>query len=112
MGATKDILRDLWSDSKHWKLGMVYSCPDDPRMFVPMRVRGTGYAINFSHKSAFPTLIGITLAPMIPFASVLVWEPLPALIVSFTSFILIIAALTFLCHWEATRDRSGNSSGK
>ncbi|KAI8803312.1 hypothetical protein BJ742DRAFT_501574 [Cladochytrium replicatum] len=44
-------LEALWADQKHWTLGLFYHCPDDPRLFVPKKIRELGWTINMSQKS-------------------------------------------------------------
>jgi hypothetical protein len=48
--------------------GLVYHCVADPRLIVPMRVRRTGYAMNFAHSPAIPVLAAILLALLAPLA--------------------------------------------
>jgi uncharacterized membrane protein len=36
------------SEPKHWKWGIFYFNPDDPRSFVPKQVGGLGWTLNFA----------------------------------------------------------------
>lgn len=48
-------------DSKNWKLGFIYFCRADQRIFVPKRIRGLGWTLNFARPLAVPVL-GFLLA--------------------------------------------------
>ena len=98
-------LEKLRQDPNNWRYaGLVYHCGADPRLIVPMRVRGTGYAMNFAHSPAIPVLAAILLALLTPLALPFVFgfPAPPALSCCSWSFSGILAAL---CHWEATRSR-------
>jgi len=43
-------------DSNNWKLGFIYFCRADPRIFVPKRLRGLGWTLNFARPLALPAL--------------------------------------------------------
>lgn len=46
-------------DPANWRLGLVYVCPDDPRVVVRQR-RGLGWTWNFGHPWVIPA-IGIAV---------------------------------------------------
>lgn len=48
-------------DSNNWKLGFIYFCREDQRIFVPKRIRGLGWTLNFARPLAVPAL-GFILA--------------------------------------------------
>ncbi|MBK8094362.1 MAG: hypothetical protein IPK32_20965 [Verrucomicrobiaceae bacterium] len=48
-------------DANNWKLGFIYFCRSDPRIFVPKRIRGLGWTLNFARPLAVPFL-GFILA--------------------------------------------------
>lgn len=48
-------------NSGNWKLGFIYFCREDQRIFVPKRVRGLGWTLNFARPLAVPAL-GFILA--------------------------------------------------
>lgn len=48
-------------DSNNWKLGFIYFCRADQRIFVPKRLRGLGWTLNFARPLALPFL-GFILA--------------------------------------------------
>jgi hypothetical protein len=48
-------------DSNNWKLGFIYFCRADQRIFVPKRIRGLGWTLNFARPLAVPSL-GFILA--------------------------------------------------
>ncbi len=100
----KEDLRKHWTDANNWRAGIVYNCPADPRIIVPLRSKGTGYAINFAHSGAPLVLTGIILALLAPFSALLVFEFVVGILVSLVSFSIVVGFLTFLCHREATRE--------
>ena len=48
-------------ESNNWKLGFIYFCRADQRIFVPKRIRGLGWTLNFARPLALPFL-GFILA--------------------------------------------------
>jgi hypothetical protein len=48
-------------DSNNWKLGFIYFCRADQRIFVPKRIGGLGWTLNFARPLAVPFL-GLILA--------------------------------------------------
>jgi hypothetical protein len=48
-------------DANNWKLGFIYFCRADQRIFVPKRFRGLGWTLNFARPMALPFL-GFILA--------------------------------------------------
>jgi hypothetical protein len=48
-------------DANNWKLGFIYFCRADQRIFVPKRIRGLGWTLNFARPLAVPSL-GFILA--------------------------------------------------
>jgi len=64
--ATKEEVEQLWKDEKNWWKGMVYRCPQDPRVVVPKSRRWMGWTLNFAHGHAWTVLFSsfvIALAP-------------------------------------------------
>lgn len=62
---TREQAQDLWNDSHHWFLGIIYACRQDPRVIVRNRF-WLGWTWNFGHPWVFPTIVAsvfITLAP-------------------------------------------------
>ncbi len=103
MSATRsDNLDVLWRDPKSWR-GMMYYCPDDPRLIVPMRLRWTGYSMNFAHGSAWPLLAGISLAVLAPFLLIVVLEPAEGVFGAAVAFVVSVSLLCSFCHGESTR---------
>jgi hypothetical protein len=43
-------------DSNNWKLGFIYFCRADQRIFVPKRIRALGWTLNFARPLALPFL--------------------------------------------------------
>ena len=68
----RGTLDRLWADPKNWN-GGIYSCKEDPRIFIPKRIRWTGWAVNFAHARTWPILFGTILAIMAPMGW-FVWE--------------------------------------
>ena len=99
-----DNLDVLWRDPKSWR-GVMYYCPNDPRLIVPMRVRWTGYSINFAHGAAWPVLAAISLAVLAPFLLLVALEPPRGIVWTTLAFFVSVSILTFLCRRESTRSR-------
>ena len=53
--STREEAQNLWSDSRHWALGIIYSCREDPRVIVRNRFV-VGWTWNFAHPRVFPTM--------------------------------------------------------
>jgi len=45
-------IEELWTDPGNWTWGVIYRCPEDPRVIVPRRWRWGGWTLNFSHPKA------------------------------------------------------------
>lgn len=45
-------------DDQHWRGGLIYRNPDDPKLFVPKRF-GIGLTVNFAHPLAWALLAGL-----------------------------------------------------
>lgn len=58
-------------DSSHWKWGILYHNPSDPRVWLPKRIPAMGYTLNFAHRAAYWWLIGLIVIPLIPIMIVL-----------------------------------------
>ena len=50
---------DPWQDPRNWQAGIFYFCRDDPRLFVPKRLRWTGWTLNFARPGAYVFMIGL-----------------------------------------------------
>lgn len=51
-----------WRDPGNWRARVFYVAPDDPRVWVPKRMPGFGWTLNFAHRAAWvwlAALIGI-----------------------------------------------------
>ena len=101
----KEELKKHWTDTNNWRAGILYNCPADPRIIVPLRTKGTGYAINFAHSGAALVLTGMVLALLAPFSALLILDFTVGLLVSLVSFSIVVGFLTSLCHRESTRQR-------
>ena len=96
-------LERLRQDPQHWRGGLVYYCSRDPRLVVPMRVRGTGYSINFAQPRAGSTLLGIFFALVLPAALPLTFPSVEMVVAAVLLFAVNVVILTWLCHWESSR---------
>jgi hypothetical protein len=56
----------LWSERKNWKLGLVYSCKEDPRIIVPKKPRWMGQTLNFAHAKSYAVLAATIFAIATP----------------------------------------------
>ena len=55
-----------WEDKANWKMGMIYSCKEDPRIVVPKKPRWMGRTLNFAHAKAYWCLILTFLLVLAP----------------------------------------------
>ncbi|RKO94528.1 hypothetical protein BDK51DRAFT_29597 [Blyttiomyces helicus] len=47
---SREHLKSMWENPANWNLHCIYSCKDDPRFFVPKRLR-IGWTINFAKRT-------------------------------------------------------------
>lgn len=52
----------LWRDPQHWNGGL-YWCKEDPRFWVPKRVRWMGWTLNLAHPWAPAALVSAVVLP-------------------------------------------------
>jgi hypothetical protein len=102
---TKEELERLWSDPGNWRGGIVYCCPEDPRIIVPKQAKWTGYTMNFSHRRAYWALLGIAAALLAPLFAPLVFGYEIGTKVLVVSFVSVLAVVVCLCYWESHRKR-------
>jgi len=67
---TREQAQALWSDSRHWVLGIIYSCREDPRVIVRNRF-WVGWTWNFGHPRVFFTMGVFTLFALAPGAALI-----------------------------------------
>lgn len=74
-------LDKLWEDEKHWGGGLCgwYFCKEDPRLWVPKRIKKYGITVNLGHPKGGVTLVVLFLLPTIILAVSLVTVALCAL---------------------------------
>ncbi len=65
---TGEQVQVLWRDSRHWVLGIIYSCRQDPRVIVRNRF-WLGWTWNFGHPRVFPTMGAFALFALAPAAA-------------------------------------------
>ena len=46
-------------EPNNYKWGVFYFNPDDPRLFVPKRIIGTGWTLNFANPYSYLIITGI-----------------------------------------------------
>jgi len=98
---SKEELERFWADPSNW--GVVYYCPEDPRVIVPKRLRSMGWTINFAHAFAIPALLLALLFPALPVVLLIRYHlPFPWFV---GAMVACISLLALICHWEATRSR-------
>ena len=66
--STREEAQNLWNDSRHWALGIIYSCREDPRVIVRNRFV-VGWTWNFAHPRVFPTMGAFVLFFLAPGAT-------------------------------------------
>lgn len=100
-GVSREELERYWANPDNW--GVVYNCPEDPRVIVPKRARFMGWTINFGHAFAIPALLLAISIPALPVVLLIRYHiPFPWFI---GGMAVCIFLLVFFCHWEATRSR-------
>lgn len=62
---TRDEAEALRQDPQHWTLGIIYTCPEDPRVIVRNRFP-LGWTWNFGHRWVVPTLLAFILVVVGP----------------------------------------------
>ncbi len=62
---TREQAQALWKVSRHWFLGIIYSCREDPRVIVRNRF-WVGWTWNFGHPWVFPTMGAFALFALAP----------------------------------------------
>ena len=65
---TREQAQALWKDSRHWFLGIMYSCREDPRVIVRNRF-WVGWTWNFGHPMVVPTMSACVLFTVAPAAT-------------------------------------------
>ncbi len=65
---TREQVQAFWNDSRHWVLGIIYSCREDPRVIVGNRFL-LGWTWNFGHPRVFPTMGAFALFALAPGAT-------------------------------------------
>jgi len=60
----KDVNQAEWRDARNWRWGAVYVAERDTRVWVPKRLRWTGWTLNFAHRAAYVWL-AVLLAPAV-----------------------------------------------
>jgi len=58
---SKETLNQWHNDPSNWKWGIVYFNKKDKRIFLPKKVQGLGWTINFANPFSFLILLGIIL---------------------------------------------------
>ena len=101
---TPEELDTLWQDPRNW-WAFIYSCKKDPRIIVPMRVRWTGYSMNYAHTLAIPVSLAILAALLAPFLFLLLLDLPQSTYWAAGTFLAAVIVTTALCHWESTRSR-------
>lgn len=98
-------LQRLWEDPAHWTTVGLYRCADDPRWWVPKRVRWMGWTVNIAHPGAVLMFFGILVVGIVP-VLLLVYTPAPSRSPTLLALAIgIPVAMSLgLVIWLATRD--------
>lgn len=65
---TREEAQALWRNSRHWALGIIYVCREDPRVIVRNRFL-VGWTWNLAHPRVLPTIAGFILFAFAPGAT-------------------------------------------
>jgi hypothetical protein len=101
---TRESLEQLWCNPANWKLGLFYTCKDDPRVIVPKRQKWRGWTINLAHRHAIPFFVLILLVAGLP----LYLAALAGLVgtwIWWSILIVTVAIVGFACWYWASPDR-------
>ncbi len=98
---TRDEAEALRLDPKHWHLGVIYACRDDPRVVVRHRWL-IGWSWNFAHRWVVPTLTAAVLAVLGPSWFLIRQGAIGA---GFATAALIVVPIVLLAHWNASGPR-------
>ncbi len=69
----REQIEQLWNDRSNWTAGLIYHCPQDPRVIVPRRWRWGGWTLNFSHPRAAFVGVGAMALAVGPALLALYW---------------------------------------
>ena len=97
----RDEAEALRQDPKHWRLGVLYACRDDPRVVV-RNLWPIGWTWNFANPWTIPALLAAVLAVLGPS---LFFVQRGAIGTAFAAAALIVVAMVLLAHWNASGPR-------
>lgn len=62
----EQMYQKLWENEKNWGEGLCgwYFCKEDPRLWVPKRMKKMGVSINLGHPKGGATLVKLFLLPV------------------------------------------------
>ena len=104
----REQIEQLWRDRSNWTWGVVYRCPQDPRVIVPRRWRWGGWTLNFAHPRAGlagVAAVGLTVGPAL-FAHLILGQHPVVLPILLLSVVAVIA----WAHWESSVPREWSTS--
>jgi hypothetical protein len=56
-----------WDDPSHWRMGVLYSAPNDSRLLVPLRFANAGWTPNLARPRAVVLGVGLLATAVAPF---------------------------------------------
>ena len=94
-------IEELWTDPGNWTWGVIYHCPEDPRVIVPRRWRWGGWTLNFGHPKAGLAGVAAFVLAVAPGMLTLYWFNDPT--ATSVAVLLSIAALIVWSYLESSR---------
>lgn len=94
----REQVEKLRLDKRNWKLGVIYSCKDDPRVIV-RNLWIFGWAWNFGNSLVFivlPLFVAIFLAPILLFAIVFNASVFVLMTVSSITLLILVALANYI----------------
>ena len=98
---TRDEAESLRQNPRHWHLGVLYACRDDPRVVVRHRWR-VGWSLNLANPWAAPVTLVATLAVLGPSWFLVQRGMIGA---ALAAAALIVVPIVLLAHWNASGPR-------
>lgn len=91
---THDDAEELRKNNRHWYFGVIYKCPQDPRLLVKNKF-SIGWTWNFGHSYVLLAIIAAAIFVLgVPFAlAALKLATLTGLIVCFLLCLLLVVLL-------------------
>lgn len=99
----REQIDNLWRDKTNWSWGVIYCCPEDPRVIVPRRWRWGGWTLNFGHPRA--GIVGLVAFGLAVGPGLFTFFLLGSREVALIAVLFSIVALIVWAHLESSRTK-------